>query len=88
MNNSPKRTAFDPPVRVTDTGREIQLRISLPGVTEEQIRIDLEKTTFTISVLDHDTVRKKTIRVPDGARIFRKAFLFGVLEIGLEKPDG
>lgn len=83
---STERKSSDPPVRVTDSGREIHISISLPGVTEEQIRIDLEKTTFTVSVLDHDRPMKKTIRIPKGARFYKKKFSDGVLEIFLEKP--
>jgi HSP20 family molecular chaperone IbpA len=85
-NNSPEKNAFDPPVRLTDTGRELHISIDLPGVTEEQIRIDLEKTTFTVSILDHDKPVKKTIRVPKGARFYKKKFSDGVLELFLEKP--
>ncbi len=84
--NSPGKKAFDPPVRVTDTGRELHLSIGLPGITEEQIRLDLEKTSFTVSILDHDKPTKKTIRVPKGARVYKKKFSDGVLEIFLEKP--
>lgn len=81
-----EREAFDPMIRQTDNGREIHININLPGVTEEQIRIDLEKSTFTVSILDHDTPVKKTIRVPKGSRFFKKKFSDGVLEIFLEKP--
>jgi HSP20 family molecular chaperone IbpA len=85
-DTSQKRKAFDPPVRVTDTGREIHISIDLPGVTEEQIRIDLEKTTFTVSIMDHDKPLKKTIRIPKGSRFYKKKFSDGILEIFLEKP--
>jgi HSP20 family molecular chaperone IbpA len=85
-DSTPERKASDPPVRVTDTGREIHISIGLPGVMEEQIRIELEKTTFTVSVMDHDRPMKKTIRIPKGARFYRKKFSDGVLEIFLEKP--
>jgi len=84
---SQKRKAFDPPVRVTDTGREIHISIDLPGVTEEQIRIDLERTTFTVSIMDHDKPLKKTIQVQKGSRISKKRFSDGILEIFLEKPS-
>jgi HSP20 family molecular chaperone IbpA len=81
--NSP---AFNPPVQVTDEGRQIHISIGLPGVTEEQIRIDLEKNIFTLSVLQDDTIAKKTIRIPPGARFFTKKFSDEKLEIVLERP--
>ena len=77
---------FDPPVRMTDEGRHIHLSINLPGVVEEQIRIDLEKTTCTLCILENEKMVKKAIRVPQGVRLFQKKFSGGVLEILLEKP--
>jgi HSP20 family molecular chaperone IbpA len=79
-------TAFDPPILIDDEGRYIQVVIDLPGVVEEQIRIDLEKNTFTLSILDDEMTFRKSIQVPEGARIFKKKFSDGVLNISLEKP--
>jgi HSP20 family molecular chaperone IbpA len=79
-------TMFDPPVRTTDDGRYLHFSIDLPGVVEEQIRIDLEKTTCTLCILKNEKMVKKAIRVPQGARFFQKKFSDGVLEIFLEKP--
>jgi len=77
---------FDPPIRMTTDGRHISISIALPDVSEEQIRIDLEKTTFTLSVMNDGTIVKKDIRVPRGTRICKKKFASGVLDISLEKP--
>jgi HSP20 family molecular chaperone IbpA len=77
---------FDPPVRMTDDGRHIHLSIDLPGIVEEQIRIDLEKTTCTLCIVENEKMVKKAITVPQGARFFQKKFSGGVLEIFLEKP--
>lgn len=86
-NDNPVENAvFNPPVHVTKNGREIHISIGLPGIAEERIRIDLEKTTFTVSILDHDRPAKKTVRIPKGARFYKKKFSDGVLEIFLEKP--
>jgi HSP20 family molecular chaperone IbpA len=85
-NNYQDSPLFDPPVHMTDDGRQIYVSISLPGVTEEQIRIDLEKTTFTVSVSGNEKIFKKVIQIPQGARFFKKKFSCGVLEIFLEKP--
>jgi HSP20 family molecular chaperone IbpA len=71
---------------MTDDGRCIHVSIGLPGVAEEQIRIDLEKTTFTVSISENEKTFKKAIKVPQGARFFKKKFSDGVLEIVLEKP--
>lgn len=79
-------SAFDPPVRMTDDGRQIHVSIDLPGVTEEQIRIDLEKTTCTLCILEKEKMVKKAIQVPQGVRFFQKKFSDGVLDIFLEKP--
>ena len=79
-------SAFDPPVLIDDDGRYIQVSIDLPGVVEEQIRIDLEKNTFTLSVLNEGMTLRKAIQVPEGSRIFKKKFFNGVLTISLEKP--
>ncbi|MGA2160643.1 MAG: Hsp20/alpha crystallin family protein [Methanoregula sp.] len=78
--------AFDPPIRMTDDDRYIHVNIDLPKVTEEQIRIDLEKTLFTLSVSDDEKTLRKAIRIPQEARLFKKKFSDGVLEIILEKP--
>ena len=78
--------AFDPPVLIDDDGRYVQVSIDLPGVVEEQIRIDLEKNTFTLSILNDEMTLRKSIQVPEGARIFKKKFSDGVLNISLEKP--
>jgi HSP20 family molecular chaperone IbpA len=86
QNNSPEKKAFDPPVRLSDTGGELLISIGLPGVSEEQIRLDLDKTTFTVAILDHDKPVKKTIRIPKGAHFFKKKFSDGFLEIFFKKP--
>lgn len=85
--DSPKdRTLFNPPVSVTDDGRFIHVSIHLPGVAEEQIRIDLERTMCTVSILVKERTLKKAIRIPPGARVFQKKFSDEVLKITLEKP--
>ena len=76
---------FNPPIRMTDDGRQVYLRIDLPGIAEEQIRFDLEKTTFTLSIAKDEKTFRKIIRVPKGIRFFKKKFSSGVLEIYLEK---
>lgn len=79
-------TSFDPSVHIADDGRYIHVSIDLPGIAEEQIRIDLERTTFTLTIREDERMFEKTIQVPSGARIFKKKVCDGVLEIILEKP--
>jgi len=80
-------TAFNPPISMTDDGRYIHVIINLPGVAEEQIRIDLEKTTCTVCIQEEEKLFKKAIQIPGGARVFKKKFSDGILEIVLDKPS-
>jgi HSP20 family molecular chaperone IbpA len=77
---------FNPPVCVTDDDRNVHISIGLPGVKEEQIRIDLEKTSLTVSILTGRKMLRKIIHIPKGARFFQKKLSDGRLEIILEKP--
>ena len=79
-------TPFNPSVQSAYEGRQFYIRVDLPGVTEEQIRIDIEKTAVTLSVSRNGVMEKKTIRIPEGSRLFRKRLSDGILEIILEKP--
>jgi HSP20 family molecular chaperone IbpA len=79
-------TTFDPQIIMTDTGRYINVNIDLYGVQEEKIRIDLEKTTFTVSISENEKTLRKVIKIPAGVRIFKKKFSDGVLTLILEKP--
>jgi HSP20 family molecular chaperone IbpA len=80
------RNGFHPPVRMTDDDRNVYISIGLPGVKEEQIRIDLEKTTLTLSISNGGKISRKIIHIPKGARFFQKKLSDGMLEIILEKP--
>lgn len=80
------KISFDPQVRFSYEGRQLRICIDLPDTTEEQIRIDMEKTALTLSVVRDGSAVKKIIRIPKGLRIFRKKVSNGVLEIVLEKP--
>ncbi|HVP96081.1 Hsp20/alpha crystallin family protein [Methanoregula sp.] len=83
---SQEESGFDPLISKSYTGRLIYLTIELRGVVEEQIRIDLEKTTLTLSISENEKTLRKVIQVPEGVRLFRKKFSDGILEIVLEKP--
>jgi HSP20 family molecular chaperone IbpA len=76
---------FDPPIRRHSDANRYNISVSLPGVAEEQIRIDLEDSTLTLTLMENKEKFQTEIHVPEGARIFRKKFSEGVLEISLEK---
>jgi len=89
MKNSDTHTAtipFEPPMNRIENERYLHFSIELPGVKEEQIRIDLEKTTITLFVSEPGKIWKKTIPASRGSRLFKKKFSDGVLDICLEKP--
>lgn len=69
----------------TDAGRYLRITVPLPGVAEEQIRIDLESTLCRINVSGCEKIQK-TIPIPKGTRFVKKKFSDEVLEILLEKP--
>lgn len=85
-NESQTGTAFDPPIRIADVGRQIHVSVDLPGVTEEQIRIELEKTTCSLCIFKNGTMLRTGFEVPKATRFTKKKFYDGVLEIILEKP--
>jgi len=85
-DNPEDRNRFNPPVRITETDRHVSITIVLDDVSEEQIRIDLEKTNLTVTVSADGEQRSRVIHVPDGVRFFRKKFSNGVLDIYFEKP--
>jgi HSP20 family molecular chaperone IbpA len=84
-DNPDKKDSFHPPVRMTEDSRRVYLWIELPGISEEQIRIDLEKRICTISIVNAGARAKKAITVPPGVRLFQKKFSDGVLELILDK---
>ena len=74
------------PICCRENSRQIKITIG-PGVTEEQIRIDLDTSALTVSITREGKVEKKAIRVPPGTHLLRKKFLAGIIEMILEKPD-
>ncbi len=80
-----QRNVFHPPIRITDEGKKIHISVDLPGITEEQIRIELEHTTCTLCISKNEQMLWTEFDVPQGVRFFRKKFSDGLLEIILEK---
>jgi HSP20 family molecular chaperone IbpA len=84
--NKKKGNRFNPPVSITEDNSHITITIGLHGVTEEQVRIELEKTILTVMVSADGKLLRKVIQVPEGVRFFKKRFSDGILEVFLQKP--
>jgi len=76
---------MEPETSLIDEGKHLRIIAELPGIPEGKIRIDLEKTTVTIFASDAGKQYNKVITIPCEARLFKKRFLDGVLELNLEK---
>jgi len=85
-NIPPCVTVFDPPVQIIDERKSIRVIVCLPGVTEEQIRIDHREKNLVVTISDGGTVLQKEIVIPQAERIGKRRFFDGVLEISLDKP--
>jgi HSP20 family molecular chaperone IbpA len=78
-----------PVTTLLDEGEFLHIIAKLPGITEEKIRIDLEKTLLTIATSDDGNSDKQVVLLPCEAGFSSKRFSDGVLDIILEKkiPD-
>jgi HSP20 family molecular chaperone IbpA len=78
---------IEPAVTILDEGKILRILTELPGVAEEKIKIDLENTSTTVTIVASDTQvqYKKVITVPCEVRVIKKRFSDGVLELTLEK---
>jgi len=72
---------------IFDEGNYFRIIAELPGISEEKIRIGLEKDTLVISSSDRDRSYIKRISIPFEARLGKKRFQKGILELTLEKTD-
>jgi len=75
----------EPETTLLDEGKFLRILTKLPGIAEEKIRIDLEKTLVTIVASDSRNTYKKVITLPCEVRFSKKRFSDGVLELVLEK---
>jgi HSP20 family molecular chaperone IbpA len=78
---------IEPPVTILDEGKFLRILTELPGVAEEKIKINLENTSTSVTIVATDTVvkYKKVITIPCEVKFSKKRFSDGVLEIVLEK---
>jgi HSP20 family molecular chaperone IbpA len=86
LNTKPMET-IEPAITLYDEGKFLRILTTLPGVAEEKIKIDLENssTSVTIVALDHTKQYKKVISIPCEVSFSKKRFSDGVLELILEK---
>lgn len=86
LNTIPMET-IEPAITLLDEGKFLRILTKLPGVAEEKIKIDLENssTSVTIVALDHTKQYKKVISIPCEVSFSKKRFSDGVLELILEK---
>jgi len=88
-NTRPIKTV-EPATTLFDDGKFFRILTELPGIAEEKIKIDLENTSTSVTIVATDTVKqyKKVITIPCEVRFSKKRFSDGVLELTLEKnPD-
>ena len=78
-----RETGF--PYMLTEGENGIRIRVNLRGIDEKMIRIDLEGKTLTIFAGNGEGQRI-AISLPCEARLGRKRFREGVLDLCLEKP--
>jgi HSP20 family molecular chaperone IbpA len=83
-NTRPIKTT-EPATTLLDEGKHLRILTKLPGIAEEKIRIDLEKTSVTIVASGTRNTYKKVITIPCEVRFSKKRFSDGVLELILEK---
>ncbi len=83
----PASKAADVAFRLSVDGDRIYILADLPGISDEKIRLDLEAQTLIITAADGDTLYRKKISLPWTARLGKKKFRKGILELTLEKSD-
>jgi HSP20 family molecular chaperone IbpA len=82
-----KKSVVAPPTDVTETGGSLCVTCHLTGISEEEIRIDLDKSQLILYASNRNGTYLRKITIPEGSRIIRKKFRDGILEITLERPS-
>jgi HSP20 family molecular chaperone IbpA len=87
-NTSPIQT-IEPATTLIDKGKFLRILTELPGIAEEKIKIDLENSSTSVTIVATDTVKhyKAVITIPCEVRFSKKRFSDGVLELTLEKSN-
>ena len=76
---------IEPVTTLFDEEKIVRIRSELPGISEEKIRIDLDKNSVTIWASGTENQYKKVISLPFDVKFSKKRFSEGVLELTLEK---
>jgi len=86
--NKNKKT-IEPATTLFDEGKFLRIVTKLPDMAEEKIKIDLENSSTSVTIIASDTEKqyKKSISVPCEVRFSKKRFSDGVLELTLEKTN-
>jgi len=85
VRETPTKKSIEPVTDLQDQGTILRVIVELPGLPEEKIKIDLEKTILAIHASDGAIRYKKVIGLPCEVRLSRKRFFNGTLELVLEK---
>jgi len=85
----PSKKIVEPVTNLLDEGKYFRVITELPGISEEKIRIDLEKTVLAISATEAESGKKykKMIELPFEVRLDKKKFQNGILDVTLEKTN-
>ena len=86
---APQITAIEPEITLLDDGKFLRVLAEMPGIPEEKIKINLDNSSTSITIVASDTVKeyKKVITIPREVSFSKKRFSNGVLELTLEKTN-
>ena len=87
LKNTPPTKTIEPVTTLVDEGKFLRILTKLPGIAEEKIKIDLDNSSTSVTIVATDTVKqyKKVINIPREVSFCKKRFSEGVLELTLEK---
>lgn len=85
--DKPEKVTIEPVTDLFDEGGYLRIIAELPGMSEEKIRIALEKTTLVISASEKGRDYRKKILLPCAVTVGKKRYQNGILELTLEKTD-
>ncbi len=77
----PQIERLEPIVDVFDEGDHIKLIAELPGVSEEDIRVDVERRKIILDATSKERRYRKTIELPCDVKDIKKRYKNGILEL-------
>lgn len=78
-------TVIEPVTHVIDEKDKIRIKIMMPSINEDKIRIHLEKNVLTVSATDEAISLYKSITLPCEVTFGGKKFNNDILELVLKK---